>query len=121
VAPRWCCGRSGGRRHDPVLGHRATQLRQKVPFAGRGGRLAQPILVRQQGEYEGHAGSFAGPAVGLDASAVGLGDGLGYGEAEAVAGFVDAVEAVEALEDVRQLRLWYARSLIPDLDAQLAA
>ena len=40
-------------------------------------------------------------ALGFDASAVGLGDGLGYGEAEAVARLVDAVEAVEALEYAR--------------------
>jgi hypothetical protein len=33
--------------------------------------------------------------------AVGLGDGLGYGEAEAAARLSDAVQPVEALEDVR--------------------
>ena len=55
----------------------------------------------QQGEDEGHAGSFSGLAVGLDAPAVGLGDGLGYGEAEAATRLLGTVQPVEALEDVR--------------------
>jgi hypothetical protein len=65
------------------------------------GRLAEPILVREQGEDEGHAGPFSRLAFGLDASAVGFGYGLGYGEAQAVARLLDAVQPVEALEDVR--------------------
>ena len=64
-------------------------------------RSTSLAFVGQQGEDEGHAGSFSWLAFGLDASAVGLGYGLGYGEAEAVARLLDAVQPVEALEDVR--------------------
>jgi hypothetical protein len=64
-------------------------------------RLTSLCLLPQQGEDEGHAGSFSGLAFGLDASAVGFGYGLGYGEAKSVARLLDVVQPVEALEDVR--------------------
>jgi hypothetical protein len=59
------------------------------------------ISLPQQGEDEGHAGPFSWLAFGLNTSAVGFGYGLGYGEAQAVARLLDAVQPVEALEDVR--------------------
>jgi hypothetical protein len=40
-------------------------------------------------------------AFGFDASAVGFGYGLGDGEAQAVSRLLDAVQPIEALEDVR--------------------
>ena len=64
-------------------------------------RLTSLCLLLQQGEDEGHAGSFSWLAFGLDASAMGIGYGLGYGEAQAVARLLDVVQPVEALEDVR--------------------
>ena len=65
-------------------------------------------------------GSLSWAALGLDASAMGFRDGLGYGEAEAAARLIDAVQPVEAFEYARQLRFGYARSPVCDLNAQLA-
>jgi hypothetical protein len=71
-------------------------------FAVRGlERLTSLRFLPQQGEDEGHAGSFSWLAIGLDASAVGFGYGLGNGEAQAAARLLDTVQPVEPLEDVR--------------------
>ena len=64
-------------------------------------RLTTLLSLPQQREDEGHAGPFPWLAFGLNPSAVGFGYGLGYGEAQAVARLLDAVQPVEALEDVR--------------------
>ena len=116
---RWMIRRApaGGRAvrpEDPPAYGKLTAARALVASAVRSafsrtwchelagaGRLAELILIREQGEDEGHAGPFSWLAFGLDASAVGFGNGLGNGEAKSVTRLLDAVQPVEALEDVR--------------------
>src|SRR5215212_11114102 len=81
--------------------------------------LACLALVRQQGKNKRHTRSLSWLALGLDASAVGFGYGLRYGEAEAAAGLFDSGQSVEAVEEVGEFRLRYAWTLILDVDAQL--
>src|SRR5918994_1092393 len=75
-------------------------------------------LLLQQGKDEGHTGSLSQPALGLDATAVGFGYGLRYGETEAAARFLDFGQTVEALEDAWEFGFRYTWTSIFDVDAQ---
>ena len=58
-------------------------------------------------------------AFGLDASAVGFGYGLRYGEAEAAARLFGAGQPVETVEDVWEFCFRYAWTLVLDVYSQL--